>query len=145
MWHNNHLPGRLVPAVEFSNPAAPLSDSRVAGDSFQREIVTLHHCQSSFMIQTNIHQHSETVAVHHLGVAYQSLAQKTCACDGGQIFKSRRPCESFKSGRGHSFQREIVTLHHCQSPFMTQTNIHQHSEAVAVHHLGVACQYLVMS
>ena len=86
-------------AVEFSHLAVPLRVSSVAGDSFQREIVTWHHCQSPFMTQKNIQQHSDTVAVHHLGVAYQSLAQKTC--DGGRFFKSRRPCESFKSGSGH--------------------------------------------
>ena len=83
-------------AVEFSNLAAPMRVSRVAGAWFQRQIVTLHHCQSPFMTRTNIQQHSEAVAAHHLdlGVAYQCLARKTC--DGGQIFKSRRPCESFK-------------------------------------------------
>ena len=38
-----------------------------------------------------------------------------------------------------SFLREMVTtLHHCQSPFMTQTNIQYHSETPEVHHHGVA-------
>ena len=86
-------------AVEFSNLAAPSwRVSRAAGGSFLREIVTQHHCQSPFMTQTNIQQHSEAVAVHHLGVASQYLARKTC--DGGRMFKPRRPCESFKSRRG---------------------------------------------
>ena len=40
VWHTNILPGRLVMAVEFSNLAAPMRVSRVAGDSFQGEIVT---------------------------------------------------------------------------------------------------------
>ena len=88
----------LVRRIKFSNLAAPLRVSRVAGDLFQRQTVTLHHCQSPFMTQTNIQQHSEAVAVHHLGVAYQYLARKTC--DGGRAFKSRHPSESFKSSRG---------------------------------------------
>ena len=84
-------------AVEFSNLAAPLRVSRVAGDPFQGEIVMYHNVKSPFMTQTNIQQHSEAVAVHHLGVASQYLARKTCDGDGGRIFKSCRPSESFKS------------------------------------------------
>ena len=48
------------------------------------------------MTQTNIQQHSETSAVHHLGVAYQSLAWK--ACQRGRFFEPRHISECFKSG-----------------------------------------------
>ena len=126
--------------VDFSDLASSLRVSRVAGDSFLRQIVTSHPCQSPLMAQTNLQYHSETVAVHCLGVAYQSLARKTC--EGCQFFGSRLiSSESFRV-TGDSFQRELVTSHPCQSPFMTQTNIQQHSETVAVHCLGVAYQSL---
>ena len=75
-------------------------------------------------------QHSEAVAVHHLGVACQYLARKTCA--GGRIFKPCRPSESFKSGRGllptwncnvaplpeptHDPNKHIAALRHSGSP-----------------------------
>ena len=93
-------------AVEFSYLlATPVGVSRVAGDSFQREIVTLQHCQSLLMPQPNIQQHNEAVAVHHLGVASQSLARKTC--DGGQISNLAAPLRVSRVAGG-SFQREIV-------------------------------------
>src|SRR5210317_1002654 len=38
------------------------------------------------------------MAVHHVGVAYQLLAGKSC--EGVRFFKSRLVSESFKSGRG---------------------------------------------
>ena len=55
--------------TSFSNLAWLVRVSSVVADSFLREIVPSKHCQSPFMTQTNIQQHSETVTVHHDVVA----------------------------------------------------------------------------
>ena len=69
VWHNITCQEEGLNVFNFPNLAWLVRVSSVVADSFLREIVTLHHCQSPFMTQTNIQQHSETVAVHHLGVA----------------------------------------------------------------------------
>ena len=124
-------------AVKIRNLATPVSVSRAAGDSFQREIVTWHHCQSPFMTQTNIQQHSEAewqsiILVWHHNILPGRLVMAV------EFSNLVAPLRVSRVTAGYPFQREIVTQHHCQSPFMTQTNIQQHSGTVEVHHLGVA-------
>ena len=69
VWHNITCQEEGLNVFRFPNLAWLVRVSSVVADSFLREIVTLHHCQSPYMTQTNIQQHSEAVAVHHLGVA----------------------------------------------------------------------------
>ena len=86
------------------------------------------------MTQTNIQQHSETVAVPHLGVAYQYLPGRlVMAVEVSNLVAPLRVSRV----AGDPFQREIVMYHNVKSPFMTQTNIQQHSETPEAHHHGV--------
>ena len=70
VWHNIlSCQEEGLNVFSFPNLAWLVRVSSVVAASFLREIVTLHHCQSPFMTQTNIQQHSETPEVHHHGVA----------------------------------------------------------------------------
>ena len=70
VWHNITCQEEGLNVVfNFPNLAWLVRVSRVVGDSFLREIVTLHPCQTPPMAQTNIQYHSETPEVHHHGVA----------------------------------------------------------------------------
>ena len=73
VWHNITCQEEGLNVVfSFPNLAWPVRVSRVVvvlADSFLREKVTLHPCQSPYMTQTNIQYQSETPEVHHHGVA----------------------------------------------------------------------------
>ena len=69
VWHDITCQEEGLNIFSFPNPARPVRVSRVVADSFLREIVTSHPCQSPYMTQTNIQYHSETPEVHHHGVA----------------------------------------------------------------------------
>ena len=136
VWHNITCQEEGLNVFNFPNLACLVRVSRVVADSFLREIVTLHPCQSPSMTQTNIQYHSET-PLRSIIMVWHNI---TCQEEALNVFNFPNLACLVRVSRvvADSFLREIVTSHPCQSPSMTQTNIQYHSETPEVHHHGVA-------
>ena len=128
VWHNITCQEEGLNVFNFPNMASLLRVSRVAGDSFQRESLMYHPCQSPSMTQTNIQYHSGTVTVHHHGVAYHNLPGR--GAQHVQFSKYDLTSESVKSGRG------LLPTQNTQAPPLSEPIHDPHNHTIPLRNSG---------